>query len=181
MCSIVVTANIEHFLFSALMKIDSTYLVLLALALPACANDDPSIEQSKAEPTAPSTTEAAVTQVTVAGEPLNYEFSVTIASPNTGCEQYADWWEVVSETGELIYRRVLLHSHVNEQPFTRSGGVVAVESDEVVWVRLHMNNVGYSPRAMRGSVMTGFIATETKENFAASLSQEEPLPTDCTF
>jgi len=69
---------------------------------------------------------ADVLSVEVTGSPNAYQFSVKIASPDTGCEQYADWWEVLSEDGQLLYRRILLHSHVNEQPFVRSGGPVNI-------------------------------------------------------
>ena len=65
---------------------------------------------------------AAVEDVSVSGDPGRYQFAVTIRSDETGCDQYADWWEVVSESGDLLYRRILAHSHVDEQPFARSGG-----------------------------------------------------------
>jgi hypothetical protein len=63
-----------------------------------------------------------VVAVEVTGEPGARAFTVTVRSPDTGCERYADLWEVVSTDGDLRYRRVLAHSHVDEQPFTRSGG-----------------------------------------------------------
>ena len=67
--------------------------------------------------------------VTVSGDPGRYDFAVTLASPDLDCSRYADWWEVVSGEGELLYRRILNHSHADEQPFTRSGGPVATEAD----------------------------------------------------
>ena len=82
---------------------------------------------------------ANVLSVQVTGNPGAYQFAVEIASPDTGCEQYADWWEVVSQDGQLLYRRILLHSHVDEQPFTRSGGPVEVAADELVYVRAEGN------------------------------------------
>lgn len=124
---------------------------------------------------------ADITSVSVSGSANGYTFSVTISSPDTGCDQYADWWEVVSESGELIYRRILLHSHVSEQPFTRSGGTVAILEDQVVWVRAHMNNSGYGGKTMKGSVSKGFKTAELPENLASGLDLLDPLPSGCNF
>lgn len=96
---------------------------------------------------------AHVTGVTVSGQTL----SVTIASQETGCDQYANWWEVTSEDGtRLIYRRILGHSHVDEQPFTRSGGPVEAGPQEQLVVRAHMAPGGYGGRAWRGTLGSGF-------------------------
>ena len=124
---------------------------------------------------------ADVISVEASGEPGAYRFSVGIRSPDTGCDQYADWWEVVSEEGELIYRRVLLHSHVDEQPFVRSGGPINIEADTVVWVRAHMNTGGYGGAAFRGSVGEGFAEAALDVAFAAELEGEPPLPDGCAF
>ena len=85
---------------------------------------------------------ADVIRVSTSGSPGSYNFQVTVESPDTGPQNYADWWEVVSPQGTAIYRRVLLHDHVGEQPFTRSGGPVNVQPDETVIVRAHMNTTG---------------------------------------
>lgn len=124
---------------------------------------------------------ADVISVQVSGNEGAYQFSVQVRSPDTGCEQYADWWEVVTEQGELVYRRVLLHSHVGEQPFTRSGGPVDIQADSVVWVRAHMNTMGYGGQALRGSVRDGFEPAQTDSDFAADLAKQPPLPDDCAF
>jgi hypothetical protein len=124
---------------------------------------------------------ADVTSVQVTGEPGAYQFSVSIRSPDTGCRQYADWWEVISEKGELLYRRVLFHSHVNEQPFTRSGGPVPIQPDTVVWVRAHINTTGYGGVAYKGSVKSGFSQVKSSAVFASKLANQLPLPTDCAF
>ena len=71
---------------------------------------------------ASSTDFADVVAVVASGESGAYRFAVSVVSPDTGCDRFADYWEVVTPTGALVYRRVLLHSHVDEQPFVRTGG-----------------------------------------------------------
>lgn len=124
---------------------------------------------------------AEVIGVRVSGTPGAYEFAVTVSSPDAGCRQFADWWEVVSEDGRLLYRRVLLHSHVDEQPFTRSGGPVPIQPETVVWVRAHMNTTGFGGAAFKGSVRHGFQATTQAPGFAAALASQAPLPEGCAF
>lgn len=124
---------------------------------------------------------AAILEVEASGEPGDYSFAVTVSSPDEGCSQYADWWEVISLEGALIYRRVLLHSHVDEQPFTRSGGPVKIKRDEDVIVRAHMHPGGYSSQAMKGSPGQGFERIELDPDFAAGLAEKPPLPESCAF
>jgi hypothetical protein len=138
------------------------------------------IEATPTENTAPAP-KADVLSVEVSGDPGAYTFSVEISSPDLGCNQYADWWEVIDEEGELVYRRILAHSHVNEQPFTRSGGPVPVAEDTVVWVRAHMNPGGYGNVALKGSVLDGFQPTDLSPDFAAGLAETPPLPDGCAF
>jgi len=125
--------------------------------------------------------EAEVTDVSISGDENSYTFNVTIKSPDTGCDQYADWWEIFDLDGELIYRRILAHSHVDEQPFTRSGGPVEIDKDTEVFVRAHMNNSGYSSKVFRGSVNNDFIAADLDIEFAESLEETAPLPSGCDF
>jgi hypothetical protein len=110
-----------------------------------------------------------------------YVFNVTIRSPDTGCDQYADWWELLDQNGNLLYRRILLHSHVSEQPFTRAGEVVSLSGDQTVIVRVHMNNSGYSTSAMKGAVTYGFQKITLPENYFNNLEKEKPLPEGCAF
>lgn len=124
---------------------------------------------------------ADVTGVSTSGDAGAYRFSVTIQSPDTGCDQYSDWWEVISPEGELIHRRVLLHSHVNEQPFSRSSGPIDVEPDQMVIVRAHMHPSGYGGQAMEGTVADGFVIKELPKDFATDLANQPPLPTGCNF
>ena len=54
---------------------------------------------------------------------------------------------MLSLEGALLYRRILAHSHVDEQPFVRSGGPVPVGASDIVIVRGHMNPGGYGTKA----------------------------------
>lgn len=122
----------------------------------------------------------SVEQVSVTGAGP-FTFQVTTGSPDTGCNQYADWWEIISEDGDLLFRRILLHSHVSEQPFTRSGGPVDVETEQIVIIRGHMNNTGYSNKGMIGSVKDGFSKIDLEDDFGKDLEKMEPLPDGCDF
>ncbi len=126
---------------------------------------------------------AVVRSVSVTGTPRNYTFTVELKSPDAGCDQYANWWEVLSEDGKLVYRRILAHSHVNEQPFKRSGAGVNALEDQVLIIRAHMHPQGYGSGkiAMKGSVKTGFKVFDIPEGFAADVEKQAPLPTGCAF
>ena len=124
---------------------------------------------------------ADVLSVKVAGDAGKYQFSVEVSSPDIGCDQYADWWEVLSEDGQLFYRRVLLHSHVDEQPFIRSGGPVSIDENTVVFVRTHMNTVGYGGQVLKGNVASGFAPFDLEAGFAKEVESQLPLPEDCAF
>lgn len=87
----------------------------------------------------------------------------------------------MSEEGELVYRRVLLHSHVSEQPFVRSGGPVNIQPNEIVIVRAHMSSEGYGGSARIGTAADEFSQSETQLGFAVDLENQEPLPVDCAF
>ena len=86
-------------------------LALLLLATPALA-DSPVIEDATARRTG-----------------TTWSFSVTLSHPDTGWDHYADGWRVEAPDGTELGYRELLHPHVNEQPFTRSLGGVAVPGD----------------------------------------------------
>jgi len=124
---------------------------------------------------------ADVLSVKVTGEAGKYQFNVEVSSSDTGCDQYADWWEVLSEDRQLLYRRVLLHSHVDEQPFIRSGGPVPIDENTVVLVRAHMNTLGYGGQALKGNVASGFEPVDLEAGFAKEAESQPPLPEVCAF
>lgn len=120
-------------------------------------------------------------RVSASGSPGAYTLDITIESPDTSCDRYADWWEVLTPQGELVYRRVLLHSHADEQPFSRTGGPVEIQPDTVVIVRGHMSTDGYGTSALRGSVANGFEPLNLEIGFATALESLDPQPPDCAF
>lgn len=124
---------------------------------------------------------ATIKKVTASGQENRFTFNVTLKSPDKGCNQYANWWEIVSLEGDLVYRRILAHSHVNEQPFTRSGGKVAIKKDTEVIIRAHMNTSSYGQEAMQGSVEEGFTSVTLEKDFALHLEKQAPLPQGCAF
>jgi hypothetical protein len=57
----------------------------------------------------------------------SWTFHVTVEHPDTGWDDYADGWDLVTPDGSVLkpdpdspFTRLLLHPHENEQPFTRS-------------------------------------------------------------
>jgi len=88
---------------------------------------------------------------------------------------------VVKPDGSLVYRRILTHSHVTEQPFTRSGGPIGISADEPIIVRAHMNSVGYGAQVYSGSVGASLVPETLSSPFAEQLEIEAPLPQGCAF
>ena len=80
-----------------------------------------------------------------------WAFHVTVQHPDTGWEDYADGWDVLTPDGQVIrpdpdspFTRLLLHPHENEQPFTRSqAGIVIPSGVTRVRVRAHDLVDGY--------------------------------------
>ncbi len=55
-----------------------------------------------------------------------YTFSASVAHADTGWKHYADKFEVLTPGGKVLGTRVLVHPHVDEQPFTRNLGNVRI-------------------------------------------------------
>ncbi len=82
--------------------------------------------------------EADVVEVRATPSANEWHFDVTVQHADTGWEHYADAWRVVGPDGAVYGTRVLVHPHVNEQPFTRSlSGVVIPEGVSAVTVEAH--------------------------------------------
>lgn len=120
------------------------YLSLLlgtVLLLAAC-------QAATSSPTPPSSGagNADVTYVkAVQAGDATWTFHVTVSHPDTGWDDYADGWDVLAPDGTVLkldpespFTRLLLHPHVDEQPFTRSQSAIAIpESVTEVRVRAH--------------------------------------------
>ncbi|CAZ94832.1 hypothetical protein Q4603_12800 [Zobellia galactanivorans] len=155
-------------------------LIFISLGLTCCSTDKE--KELAAEDAASFLKDGArVIAVKTTGNENAYSFEVTIESADTGCEQYADWWEIVDLDGHLIYRRILTHSHVDEQPFSRTGTNIQLKKNTQVYVRAHMNATGYSTKGQKGSVESGFIPTILDAKFANDLEKADPLPSGCEF
>jgi len=80
-----------------------------------------------------------------------WTFSVTVQHHDQDWDDYADGWDVVTPDGVVLkadpedpFTRLLLHPHVEEQPFTRSQTGVSIPSNvTVVRVRAHDLVDGY--------------------------------------
>jgi hypothetical protein len=81
--------------------------------------------------------------------PGTYDFDVTVKSADKGWEYYADAFEVLAPDGKLLGRRVLLHPHETEQPFTRElYGVRIPAGIDRVTVRARHKPKGYDGKTL---------------------------------
>ncbi len=58
-----------------------------------------------------------------------FRFNVSVRHGDEGWDHYANLWQVVGLDGAVLGTRVLLHPHVNEQPFTRALSSVTIPGD----------------------------------------------------
>ena len=90
---------------------------------------------------------ADVVDVEVEGDG-SYTFAVTVESPDTGWDKYADEWQIIGEGGSILGVRALTHPHVDEQPFTRSLAGVSVPDGSVVEVAARDSVEGYCGKSV---------------------------------
>lgn len=87
--------------------------------------------------------------VTSSGGAAVWRFDVNLRHADAGWNHYADNWEILKMDGTLLGRRVLLHLHDTEQPFTRSlGGVKIPAAIKKVRVRGHDKRHGYGGKEL---------------------------------
>ncbi len=79
-----------------------------------------------------------------------YDFDVTVKSVDRGWDYYADAFEVLGPDATVLGRRILIHPHETEQPFTRDlYGVRIPAGITHVTVRARHKPRGYDGRAQR--------------------------------
>jgi len=122
---------------------------------------------------------ADVLAVEVFGGDGVYTFVVTIRSDDASCDAWTDWWEIVDFRGHLVHRELLAGPATSEQPFTSSGGPVAVAADEPLVIRAHFHPEGYGGDGLIGTVEEGFIPARIDPGFASRLATARPQPEGC--
>ena len=81
--------------------------------------------------------------------PRGWTVSVTLRHGDTGWDDYADGWRVLSDDGQVLGTRELLHPHVDEQPFTRTLSGLDLPEGRHVWVESSTNATGWSGDRLR--------------------------------
>jgi hypothetical protein len=85
----------------------------------------------------------------------SYRFTVTLFHDDDGeAPSFADWWQVEDESGTVLGRRVLLHSH-STHPFSRSETIAIPADISSVIIRGHDMLHGYGGQSMRLDLRTG--------------------------
>lgn len=78
-----------------------------------------------------------------------YRFEVGVRHDDRGWDHYADRFEILSLAGTILGTRVLVHPHVDEQPFTRAlDGVLIPPALRRVRIRAHDKVDGYGGREL---------------------------------
>ena len=90
------------------------------------------------------------------------DFFVSVLHDDTGWEHYADGFEILSVSGEIIAKRVLAHPHVDEQPVTRDLRSVSIPDGVTeIDVRAHDSVHGYGPK-VRLQIPAGDVKIQFK-------------------
>lgn len=64
----------------------------------------------------------------------SWSVDIGLLHSDSGWDHYADIWRILDEHGAILGERVLLHPHVNEQPFVRGTSGVEIPEDTTVYV-----------------------------------------------
>jgi len=79
-----------------------------------------------------------------------YLINVKLQHPDTGWEHYADEWRIIDQHGNILASRVLLHPHVQEQPFTRSLSKVKLDDSlTTLYIEAHDKKHGWAKEKLK--------------------------------
>ena len=93
--------------------------------------------------------DAEIVDVALSRAADGWRADVTLRHADSGWDHYADAWELRGPDGVVYGRRVLLHPHVEEQPFTRSlSGMMIPEGVREVTVHAHDTVHGWAAQPM---------------------------------
>ena len=91
---------------------------------------------------------------------------VTLEHNDTGWDHYADNWQVVDTEGNVLGNRLLMHPHVNEQPFTRGlTGLKVPNGITTVFIKAHDKVHGWTKNSLKvdlNNVNGGHLRVEAK-------------------
>lgn len=104
----------------------------------------------------------------------SWTFEVTVEHPDTGEEDYANGWDIITTEGEVIKKSidepftfVLTHPHIDEQPVTRSqSGLIIPQDVTEVFVRAHDIVHGWG-----GQIVYVDLTTSSGPNYEVERSQ----------
>lgn len=101
--------------------------------------------------------DADITYVRAVEQPNGtWTFYVSVSHPDKGWEDYADGWDIITADGTVLkpnpnspFTRLLLHPHVDEQPFTRSQSGIVIPNDvSIIRVRAHDSIDGFGGKTV---------------------------------
>ncbi|TVQ20047.1 MAG: hypothetical protein EA367_09730, partial [Leptolyngbya sp. DLM2.Bin15] len=132
------------------------------------------------------------------------QLQVTLQSPDRDCDRHADWWEVLSEEGDLLDRYLITEPHGFEKPFSTEK-VMKVDVSQPIIIRAHFSapvnsqtyysppsgiyygpstviNSHYSTQAMKGRLdqLDSFRSIRLSPYFASQVEGPGDQPQDCS-
>ncbi|MDH5545185.1 MAG: hypothetical protein OEZ43_06305 [Gammaproteobacteria bacterium] len=104
-------------------------LMLFVLIMPSIANAN----------------EVEIMDVLLTQKQNTWTVRVTLKHEDSGWDHYADAWRVVDKKGNELGRRVLMHPHETEQPFTRSLGDLKIPRNiKIIYIEARDNVHGWA-------------------------------------
>jgi len=96
----------------------------------------------------------------------SWSVGVTLKHTDTGWDHYADRWQVEDEQGNSLGYRLLMHPHVNQQPFTRRlVGLSLPKEITTVYIRAHDKVHGWTKTRLKVDLKAakqGYIRVESR-------------------